>query len=80
MASEDRIEKMSVPKLLKIYGSKIEKEFGADELKLIKDEAKGPGGTDRARKMIKDLVMNVGGLATKTYVNPVTFVNNLKRK
>jgi hypothetical protein len=38
------------------------------------------GGTDRARKMIKDLVMNVGGLATKTYVNPVTFVNNLKRK
>ena len=69
MSKEKGIEKldsMSRPELLKTYGSKIVKEFGKEELDLIKRESTGQGGIDRMRKMIADLVLiKVGTLSLK---------------
>ena len=73
------IDTMSKLELLKKYGPLIKKDFGVEELNLIKREGTGPGGITRMRSMIKDLVLNTGGLVKKTYANPVTVVNNLKK-
>ena len=77
--SGSSIDTMSRPELLKKFGQRIKKDFGVDELNLIKREGTGPGGIVRMRNMIKDLVLNTGGLVKKTYVNPVTVVNHLKK-
>ena len=77
--SGSSIDTMSRPELLKKYGPLIKENFGAEELNLIKREGTGPGGIMRMRSMIKDFGFNTGGLVKKTYVNPVTVVNNLKK-
>ena len=77
--SGSSIDTMSRPELLKKFGQQIKNDFGVEELNLIKREGTGPGGITRMRSMIKDLVLNTGGLVKKTYVNPVNIVNNLKK-
>ena len=74
------IDTMSKPELLKKYGPLIKKNFGAEELNLIKREGTGPGGIMRMRSMIKDFGFSTGGLSSKKYANPVTVVNHLKKK
>ena len=63
--TEKTIDTMSKPELIKKFGSEIKNKFGKEEFDLIKREGTGPGGIDRMRKMIKDLVMNKGG-----YIKP----------
>ena len=76
---------MTKAQLLKKYGPFIKFNFGAEELKLVKEDATGPGGVDRLRDYITSLdpepvKKSTGGLTTKKYVNPVTFVDNIKKK
>jgi hypothetical protein len=91
LSSRDEIQKASKAELMKQFGSKIKSDFGQDEYNFIKDDATGPGGIDRLRGHILDLFMNKGGMAKKryrpgglatkkNYCNPVTVVDNRKKK
>ena len=76
---------MTKAQLLKKYGPFIKLNFGAEELKFVKEDATGPGGVDSLRDYITSLdpepvKKSTGGLASKKYANPVTFVDNLKKK
>tara|TARA_E500000318_G_scaffold68084_1_gene62887 strand:- start:576 stop:827 length:252 start_codon:yes stop_codon:yes gene_type:complete len=78
--------KMGKADLLRKYGPFIKINFGAEELKLVKEESTGPGGIDRLRKYISDIDPEpvkkyTGGLiSNKKYVNPVKIVDNRKKK
>ena len=71
---------MSKSQLLKKYGPFIKSNYGKDEYDFIKGE-----GVDAVRKIITDIdpepvKKSTGGLASKKYANPVTFVDNLKKR
>tara|TARA_X000001388_G_scaffold66719_1_gene53662 strand:- start:274 stop:510 length:237 start_codon:yes stop_codon:yes gene_type:complete len=72
--------KMSKAQLLKTYGPFIKSNYGKGEYDFIKGES-----VDAVRKIITDIdpepvKKSIGGLASKKYANPVTFVDNLKKK
>jgi hypothetical protein len=60
--------KGSKAELLKKYGPKIKKIYGAEELKYVKEESSGPGGVDRLRNLLDSMdakTLNRGGMAKK---------------
>jgi len=78
--TKDPVAKMTKAAIFKEFGPKILDRFGKDELSFIKGQSTGPGGIDTLRSYIRDYFYNRGGLATKSYVNPVKIVDNRKKK
>ena len=80
-------DNMSKTELYKKYGTWIKNNLGADELKLLKEDATGPGGLQILRDYLSDIDPEprggnfAGGLITKKkYVNKVKIVDHLKKK
>ena len=65
-----KVDKMSLGQLNTFLRPKIIKQYGDKEWKFIKDEFKGPGGTERARQYYYDYFTKLNKNPSKKVVLP----------